>query len=153
MSSSIVRPALLTALLITAAVLAPVSSADAKPAAPQRELAPQVTLADWYGTAHAVEVGPSAGFYSLTRNGGMRTVVLEERSVTVAVITRAGQQAPVRRATPWHRLAVAPPNGLPAVGQWNRSAHYNGKQFRLCRLAVPHKGRECTAYSGIIVGL
>ncbi|GAB16808.1 hypothetical protein GOEFS_015_00050 [Gordonia effusa NBRC 100432] len=156
MTLRIIRPTLLASLLLAmVAVLVPLGAGGAA-AAPQslkREAAPQVVLADWYGTAHAIQISPNSGGYLLTRDAGVRTVILEERSVKVRIIKRAGQKAPVQRATPWHRLAVAPPNGLPAVGQWTRSAGYNGKQFRLCRTGIPGKGKVCTAYSGVIVAL
>ncbi|MFW0789822.1 hypothetical protein [Gordonia sp. CPCC 205333] len=154
MTLRIVRPTLLAALLLAvAALLIPLGAANAAPQSLKREAAPQVVLADWYGTAHAVAVTPNSGGYLLTRDAGVRTVILEERSVKVRIIKRAGQKAPVQRSTPWHRLAVAPPNGLPAIGQWTRSAGYNGKQFRLCRIGIPGKGKVCTAYSGVIVPL
>lgn len=153
MTLKVVRSLTMAAGVASATALMPIGAAAAAPAAVRAEPAPQVRLADWYGTAQAIALGPTSGAYYVTRDAGTRTVVLEERSVRVRVITAAGQKAPVRRATRWHRLAVAPPTGLPAVGQWTRSAGYNGKQFRLCRLGVPGKGKVCTSYSGVIVAL
>lgn len=153
MTLKVVRSLMISAGVLTAAALVPVGTGAAAPSTLRAEPTPQVRLADWYGTAQAIALGPTSGAYYVTRDAGSRPVVLEERSVRVRVITAAGQKAPVRRATGWHRLATAPPTGLPAVGQWTRSAGYNGKQFRLCRLGVPGKGKVCTAYSGVIVAL
>ncbi len=140
------------ALLALAAVVAVAAPASAAPVRVKQEAVPQVRLADWYGTAYAIQTARNGGGYLLTHGAGNRPVVLEERSVTVRVIRRAGDSAPITRSTRWHRLAtVGAPPALPAVGQWARSAGYNGKQFRLCRIGIPGKGKVCTAYSGVIV--
>lgn len=145
------------ALSVTApaiAAAAPAGKQDTgKIVALKREAVPQVRLADWYGTATAVAWSSNSGGYVLTRDAGAYRVVLEERSVVVKVIKRAGERAPVQRSTKWHRLATADTPHLPMLGQWVRSAGYNGKQFRLCRVGIPGKGKVCTAYSGIIVPL
>ena len=99
-----------------------------------------VRLADWYGTAWAVTIAsPDNGGYLLTHDKGRSAVVLEQRSVKYRK----------KKGTPWKRLAIARRGSAPVWGQWTRLHGFDGKQFRLCRLAP--NGKQCTAYSGVIV--
>ncbi len=134
------------ALAVTAAVViatgsaAPASAFPGVPGLPAPHPAASVRLADWYGTAWAVTVAvPERGGFLLTHDHGRSPVVLEQRSVKYRQ----------KVGTPWARLAIALPGSGPVWGQWARRAGYDGKQFRLCRLAPD--GKQCTAYSGIIV--
>ncbi|GED96259.1 hypothetical protein [Gordonia crocea] len=134
------------ALAATAAVgataLAGSGQADALPlpGAPAPHPAAAVHLADWYGTAWAVTLTtPDNGGFVLTHDKGRSPVVLEQRSVKYRK----------KVGTPWKRLAIARPGSGPVWGQWTRLQGFDGKQFRLCRLAPT--GKDCTSYSNIIV--
>lgn len=143
--------AALSLIVLTGLSAAP--SAHAGPVTAKREPAPHVRLADWYGTADAVQLDRNGGVYALRNDAGRRAVVLEGRSIAAPVSEKIARRTPILRATGWYRLATVPPRGVPAVGQWTRSTRYNAKQFRLCRIGIPGRGKVCTAYSGIIVAL
>lgn len=135
-----------TVLAATVAVAAgvigsgPAGAFPGVPGLPAPHPAAAVRLADWYGTAWSVTfVAPNNGAFMLTHDHGGSPVVLEQRSVKYRQ----------KVGTPWKQLAVAPPGSGPVWGQWSTLTGYDGKQFRLCRLAPD--GKQCTAYSGIIV--
>lgn len=93
-----------------------------------------------------------------TRNSVLRPLIRATQQGTatsrkIEVSEKIARRTPILRATGWYRLASVPPRGVPAVGQWTRSTRYNAKQFRLCRIGIPGRGKVCTAYSGIIVAL
>ena len=114
--------------------------ANAMPGLPAPHPAAAVQLADWYATAWSVTLtSPDNGAFLLTHNAGRSPVVLEQRSVKYRQ----------KVGTPWKRLAIATAGSAPVWGQWTRLPGFDGKQFRLCRLALD--GKQCTAYSGIIV--
>ncbi|MFT4201736.1 hypothetical protein [Gordonia sp. (in: high G+C Gram-positive bacteria)] len=139
--------AVAAATMIGAGLAAPAGAAPAAPAVPGLPAphdAASMKLADWYGTAFVVTlVSSDNGWYTLQHDGGSRPVVLEQRSV------RYRPRVKEPKGTPWRRVAIAF-RGSPLIwGQWNRLPGYNGKQFRLCRLAVD--GKQCTSYSNVLV--
>lgn len=156
MTTMITRAATAVATAAVAATVAGVGHAGAAPALPglpAPHQAASLRLADWYGTAWVASVtAPDNGVYALSHDGGRSPVVLEQRSVKYRK----------KVGTPWKRLAIVRAGQPPTWGTWSRLAGFDGKQFRLCRVAsngagsaseraTAASGKQCTAYSNIIV--
>lgn len=129
------------ALIAAGLGAAPAGAAPTHPGLPAPHPVASLHLADWYGTAWTASIlSPDNGAYLLQHNRGASPVVLEQRSVRYRAKVGTG----------WARVAIVRAGSPPAAGQWVRRSGYNGIQFRLCRLAPD--GKQCTAYSNIIVG-